>query len=230
MSEWTLKLANRMTTKVKMDSFMHVTVLGERNYGKTYYCLKNMALANYLLNEGISELEAYEMALDNVIFTPKYFKDKVRYNRVNNIKSPFMLLDDAGTHFDSGLHNRNMYLYQLLNACLDTIKDVTNCLMVTCPFKDVLTKRLREYDGYDVTLYMDNGYQRYGTCIKWYRRPTGDRRWRKEFEDSFSCYIPTVIHEKYLYLRNKFTLGILDELDDLEERYDELKKKKAVKK
>lgn len=210
---------------------MHVTVLGERNYGKTYYCLKNMALANYKLNNGmISELEAYQMALDDVIFSPKYFKNKVRYNRTNGVKSPFILLDDAGTHFDSGLHNRNMYLYQLLNACLDTIKDVTNCLIVTCPFKDVLTKRLREYDGYDVTLYMDFGYQRYGTCIKWYRRPTGDRRWRKEFEDSFSCYIPTVIHEKYLYLRNKFTIGILDSLDELEENYERIKKKKESKK
>lgn len=227
MYDWTLKLAQTMLSKVNNDSFMHTSIVGERNYGKTYYALKNMAFVYYKLNDGaMSETDCYKMALDDVIFTPMYFKSKVRYNRENSIKSPFFLLDDAGVHFDSGLHNRNMYLYQLLNACLDTIKDVTNCLIVTCPYKEVLTKRLREYDGYDVTLYMNVGYERYGTCIKWYRRPTGDRRWRKMFEDAFSCYIPTPIHKEYLELRNKFTVGILDELDYLERKYEEIRQKK----
>jgi len=230
MDDWTLKLSKRMVNKVKQDSFMHITVVGERNYGKTYYSLKNMALSYYRLSDyhydKEGEIESFERALDDVIFTPQQFKKKVKDNRMNKTKSPFFILDDAGVHFDSGLYHRNLYLSQLVNACLDTIKDVTNCLIVTCPFKETLTKRLREYDGYDVTLYTDRGYERYGTCIKWYRRPTGDKRWRKEFEDSFSCWIPNTIHEKYLELRDKFTLDIIDELDSIEEKYEKRKKTK----
>jgi len=217
MDDWTLKLSKRMTSKVKQDSFMHVSVLGERNYGKTYYSLKNMALTLYKLNN-VSEYEAWNTVLDYVVFTPSYFKRIVKDCRMNDYKVPFILLDDAGAHFDSGLHDRSRIQYQLLNTCLDTIKDVTNCLIVTCPFKDVLTKRLREYDGYDVTIYMDRGYERSCTCIKWYRLPTGDKRWNKEFEDKFSCYIPTPIHEQYLKIRNMFTLNHMDELDELERR------------
>jgi len=229
MDEWTLRLADRMATKIRTNSFMHVTVLGERNYGKTYYCFKNMALTLYRTFEDMREIDAWYRVLDYVVFTLPYFKKIVKHCRENDYKVPFILLDDAGSHFDSGLWSRSQIQYQMLNTCLDTIKDVTNCLMVTCPFKEVLTNRLQKYDGYDVTLYMDNGYERRGTCIKWYRLPSGRRQWDKKFEDNFSCYIPTPIHEKYLEMRNKFTLGHLDELDILEERALEIKERKKKK-
>jgi len=227
MDEWTLRLADRMTKKIKVNSFIHVTVLGERNYGKTYYCFKNMALTLYRIYD-IRELDAWNRVLDYVVFTLPYFKQLVKDCRENNYKLPFILLDDAGSHFDTGLWDRSHYQYQMLNTCLDTIKDVTNCLLVTCPYKEVLTSRLQKYDGYDITLYMDNGYQRRSTCIKWYRLPSGRRQWDKKFEDNFSCYIPTPIHERYLEMRNKFTLGHLELLDELEARYQslELKRKK----
>jgi len=228
MDEWTLKLAKRMKNKVKSNSFMHITVLGERNYGKTYYSLKNMAFTLYQLYD-IRELDAWNMVLDYLVFTPSHFKKIVKDCRINKCKVPFILLDDAGSHFDSGLHDRTRIGYQMLNTCLDTIKDVTNCLIVTCPYKGVLTKRLREYDGYDITLYMDRGYERHCTCIKWYRLPTGDKRYNKEFEDSFSCYIPDPIHEKYLELRNQFTLEHIDLLDELEKRHEQILVKKLEK-
>lgn len=229
MDEWTLKFAKRMTTKIKQNGFMHITVLGERNYGKTYYSLKNMALVLYNLYD-IREIDAWNSVLDYLVFTPEYFKKIVKDCRMKETKAPFILLDDAGAHFDSGLHDRSRIQYQLLNTCLDTIKDVTNCLIVTCPYKEVLTKRLREYDGYDITIYMDRGYLRHSTCIKWYRRPTGDKRFNKEFEDDFSCYIPTPIHDRYLGLRNQFTLNHIEELDRLEERNRILLEKKLGRK
>ena len=43
MNKWTLKLTKRMVKKVKQNSFMYVTIVGERNYGKKYDSLKNMA-------------------------------------------------------------------------------------------------------------------------------------------------------------------------------------------
>jgi len=229
MNEWTLRLGQRMISKIRTNGFMQVTTLGERNHGKTYYNFKNMALTLYNLYN-ITETEAWDGVLDYTVFTIKRFRDIVKKCRTEKYKLPFILLDDAGAHFDSGLYNRDHIQYQMLNTCLDTIKDVTNCLLVTCPFKEVLTGRLQKYDGYDVTLYMNDGYQRYGTCIKWFRLPSGTRRWRKEFEDAFSCYIPTRIHERYLDMRNEFTLSHLEQLDEIEERFKEREMRRRKKK
>jgi len=229
MNEWTLQLSNRMISKIKQNGFMHITVLGERNHGKTYYALKNMALTHYRLNEYSGredEIKSYNYALKYLVFTIPQFKKIVKECRKTRTKVPFILLDDASSHFDSGLYHRSIYLWQMLNICLDTLKDVTNCCLVTCPFKKTLTSRLREYDGHDVQLYLDRGFERYGTCINYWRLPTQDRRWAKDFEDHFSCYIPNEIHERYLDMRNEFTLDAIDEMDKLEEKHDKKVKHK----
>jgi len=223
MTEWTLRLCDRMLSKIKQNGFMNITILGERNHGKTYYALKNMALTKYRLsiNNGVDECECYEYALSCLVFTIPQFKQIIKTNRLNGTKVPFILLDDAGSHFDSGLYHRSKIKWQMLNICLDTLKDVTNCLIVTCPFKKTLTSRLQEYDGYDIQLYLDRGYERYGTCINYWRLPTQDKRWAKNFEDNFSCWIPNEIHERYIEMRNKFTLSVIDELDRLEKKQKE---------
>lgn len=220
MDEWTLRLCDRMYSKIQQNGFIHITVLGERNHGKTYYALKNMALTQYRM-QGYTqedEMDAYNYALKHLIFTIPQLKKIVKDNRIKRTKVPFILLDDGGAHFDSGLYQRSKLQWQMLNICLDTIKDVTNCVIVTCPFKKVLTGRLQEYDGHDIQLYMNRGYERYGTCINYWRLPTQDRRWAKDFEDHFSCWIPTPIHNEYLDMRNTFTLDAIDRMDKLEEK------------
>ena len=224
MTEWTLKLSTRMLSKIRTNGFMHITVLGERNHGKTYYALKNMALTHYRLNNYTTredEDNSWNYALDYLIFTIPQFKKIIKDNRKNRTKVPFILLDDAGSHFDSGLYHRSKALWQMLNICLDTIKDVTNCILVTCPFKKTLTSRLQEYDGFDIQLYLDRGFERYGTCINYWRLPTQHRRWAKNFEDHFSCWLPDEVHNRYLDMRNEFTLESIDELDRLEEKQKE---------
>lgn len=219
MYEWTLQLSDRMLSKIRNKGFMQVTILGERNHGKTYYALKNMALTHFRLNNktvGDDESESFDYALNHLIFTIPQLTKIVKDVRKKIIpKVPFILIDDGGAHFDSGLYHRNLIQWQMLNICLDTIKDVTNCLIITCPFKEELTNRLREYDGYDIQCYLDRGFERYCTCINWWRLPTQDRRWAKNFEDHFSVYIPDTIHYRFLDMRNEFTLDAIDELEKL---------------
>ena len=221
MSDWTLQLSNRMLGKINNNGFMHITVLGERNHGKTYYALKNMALTHYRINGYSSreeELLSFNYALDYTVFTIPQFKNIVKDCRIKKYKVPFILLDDAGSHFDSGLYHRSKYLWQMLNICLDTLKDITNCCIVTCPFKKTLTNRLQEYDGHDIQMYLDRGYERYCTCINYWRLPTQDRRWAKDFEDHLSIYIPDSIHNRYLDMRNEFTLNAINVMDSLEQK------------
>lgn len=225
MKNWELQLSKRMHSKVKRKGFMSVITKAERGYGKSMYNIKAMASLYYWLYS-CSENEAWDYALDSLIFTPKEFMNRIEQNLFNDVVSPVWCIDDAAVHFSSYLYFINLYQTSLLNAAFDTIRVAVSCLLINCPDKGRLLPGLRHYDDFEITIYMgDNGgYDRRSVCIKWYSLPDGKRRFRKEFEDHFSCFVPNWVYDKYMLQRKRYLKTISEELKELS---DKLSKKKS---
>ena len=226
MQDWNLQLSNRILYKIRNKGFLSCITKAERGYGKSMYNLKVMARI-YQSVEGCSDDDAWQLALDNMVFTPDQFISKIESNISDDVISPVICIDDATVHFSSYLYFINLYETSLLAAAFDTIRTATNSLLINCPDKGRLLPALRHYDDYEITIYMgDNGgYNRRAVGIKWYSLPSGKKKFRKEFEDNFSCYVPNFVYDEYIVRRKKYLKDVSSELKVLMDKLKAKKKK-----
>ena len=217
MSEWELVLGNRLVNANLKNRFVSVITRGERGYGKSMYNLKVVAYTLHKLFD-LSENDAWKQALDYIIFSPFEYMKRIEHNYDNDVIDPVWCLDDAGVHFTGMMFFRSPHLYALINGSFDTIRTVTNSLLINCPYKNKLMSGLQQYDDREITLYIDTspengvgGYGRKAVCIKWYRLPSGKREWYKDFEDLFSCYVPVWVYRLYLEKRRRYNKEISEE-------------------
>ena len=112
----------------------------------------------------------------------------------------------------------------MLEGIFDLIRPVVSSILINCPDERRLLGSLQKYLGYEETIYIgDNGgYDRKITGILWYRRPSGDRKWRKMWDDNFSCYVPVWVYNKYIETRKNYIKVIRTKL---RERRDKAHKK-----
>lgn len=227
MDNWDLKLGNRILWAVNHNGFLSAITKAERGYGKSMYNLKTMAYVHYKILSCSVE-EAWDKALDSIIFTPDQFIGLIERNIRNDYLSPVICIDDATVHFSSYLYFINLYETSLLNAAFDTIRTAANAVLINCPSKHHLLSGLRNYDDYEITIYKEAGnhYNRKAVGIKWYSLPDGHRKFKKEFEDHFSCFVPDDIYNRYLIMRKNYLKEISDELKTLQES---LHKKKQIR-
>lgn len=226
IESWDLRLAKRIVSMYP-NRFIGAIILAERGYGKSMYALKNMAYVFHVLF-GLDEREAFNKAIEYMIFTPKQLEDRVDYNIENDVIDPVWCIDDATVHFSSYLHYMNVYEAALLGGTFDTLRTVTSCLLVTCPKKKRLFPPLREYDQYNVIIYQEppgGGYQRKSIGVNWFTIPDGRQRFKKRFEDYFSCYVPDEYYNKYLKIRKGYVKDIRKRLKKLRAELEEKKKK-----
>lgn len=230
MKDWDLKLAKYIINRIKHNGFLSAITKAERSYGKSMYNLKIMAYVYYMLEEQ-SEYSAWMQALDNVVFLPQHFLDKIQQAIADDNLIPVICIDDAAVHFSSYLYFINLYETSLLNATFDTIRTATNAVLINCPDKSRLLSGLRHYDDFEVTIYKaesGNFYDRKAVGIKWYSLPDGHRKYRKMFEDHFSCFVPNEIYNKYMEKRKHYLKEVSKELQELMEKLDRKKEKKLT--
>ena len=222
MSHWTDKwekqqasLGNRILNTHLGNRFLQCSTIAERGYGKSMYHLQTMAYVYYHLIDK-NETDAWNYAIDNLIFRPSQLLERVEKNEEDNFISPVWCLDDAAVHFSNKLWWSDWSEAILLEGIFDLIRPVVSCLLINCPDKKRLIGALQNYLGYEETIYINQkgGYERNITGIHWYRRPSGDRRWRKEWDDSFSCYIPDWAYERYKEIRKGYIKIIRNKLKD----------------
>lgn len=235
MSKWTDKwdlrgasLGNRILYVHKNKRFMQDMTIAERGYGKSMYQLQTMAYVYYHLIDK-NETDAWNYAIDNLIFRPSQLLERVEYNEEHNITSPVWCIDDAAVHFSNKLWWSDWSEAMLLDGIFDLIRPVLSCLLINCPDKKRLLGSLQHYLGYEESLYIhkNKGYQRNVIGIHWYRRPSGTSRWRKEWEDSFSCYIPDWAFARYTKIRKEYIAVIRKKLKTKHE--ERMAKEKADK-
>jgi len=226
MSQWTDKwdlyessLGNKIISTHKGQRFIQDVTIAERGYGKSTYHIQIMAYVGYHLL-GLDETDAWNYALDNLVYRPSQLLNRVEYNDENSIVSPVLCLDDAAVHFSNKLWWSDWSEAILMDGIFDLIRPVLSCLLINCPDKSRLLGSLQNYLGYEETIYINRkgGYERDIIGIHWYRQPSGRKKWRKVWEDSYSCYTPKWVFDKYMLKRKKFSKIIRDKMKDLHEK------------
>ena len=228
IKEWDLKFAE-MAVKEIPNGFVSTVIVGERRKGKSVYSLKNGAKLTYSL-EGLADEECWKKALESVVFGPEDLSDRIFHNNEKDVVSPYWILDDATVHFNPILFFINPYLYSLLQGIFDTIGTAVNVLMLTCPKKQRLMKGLKTYD--DITTHIikarEGGYERIARGILWFTMPDDKQRYRKLFEDHFSCYAPDFIYKPYVEKRKKYLSEINAILRAYKDKLDVEKHRKML--
>ena len=227
MENWNLILGQRIASRHKKNSFISCITKAERGMGKSMYNLKSMAQAYYILNEDGDEKRAWGQALDSFIFTPTQLMDIIDTSIAEDRIHPVICIDDAAVHFSGYLFFVNVYLAALMNAAFDTIRTATSAVLINCPQKSRLLKALRNYDDHEITLYAagKNPYEKKAVAIKWYSLPDGTKRFRKEWEDHFSVYVPNWVYHEYLVMRKRYLAEINEELKKLKDKLGSQKQK-----
>jgi hypothetical protein len=213
LDDYSLILANKIIAKVNVG-FIGAIIEGERGYGKSMYALKVMAQVYHNLL-GISDDDAWRMALDYMLFSMDDVIKFIDNNIKNEIVTPVWTLDDATVHFCSYKFFTNLYEVILVHGMFDTIRTVCSSLLLTCPKRDLLLSSLRNYDDFKVEIIMDRGWERIARGYKIKTSPLGQRRIYKNYEDHYSCYVPDWIYQDYMKKRNFYLKQVNDELQKI---------------
>ncbi len=231
MSQWTDRwdlqqatLGNLIWSAHQKRRFLSCITVAERGYGKSMYHLQTMAYLYYHMVER-NETEAWNFALKNMLFLPSQLEQRIDYNEEHDCCDIVWCLDDAAVHFSNKLWWTDQSEAILLEGTFDLIRPVVSGLLINCPNKKRLMSSLQAYDDYEATIYITNGgqYDRKVVCIKWYRLPDGTRRWRKIYEDTFSCYVPKWVYDEYRKIRKNYIKIIRTKLKERRDQYVENK-------
>ena len=226
IDDYKLTLAYRITSK-HPTGFIGAIIEGERGYGKSSYALKVMAQV-YQNLLGIKDEEAWNMSIDNMIFSMNDMTQRITSNIDKDEVTPCWCLDDATVHFSSYKFFTNLYEVILIHGLFDTIRTACTGLLMTCPKRDLLLAALRNYDDYKIEIIMDRGWERQARGYKIKTTPVGQRRIYKNFEDNYSCYLPDWVYQKYMDKRKFYLKQTNAELQNLLSHKDDLKKVRGI--
>lgn len=159
------------------EKLVSATAHGERGIGKSMFCFITMTrIFQYL--DGTHVDDAYLTALDHFLFSlPEVLKaiDKViqhtdysdisKYDKEHKYR--VITMDDCGTHMGKYKFYTDVSSVDDLKGRLDTIRDVTNGLLMTTPALEGLLSFLREYpDNKEIQLLYDKqGDTKYGRVV-----------------------------------------------------------------
>jgi len=220
LKDWNSGLVHRII-KRHPNGFIGGVIQGERGKGKSMYAYKVMAKTYMELEGFTSESEAYAMALNHMIFSPRDLIELIKNNIKNDYITPVICLDDATVHFSSYKFFVDLYEVILLKGMFDTIRTALTGLLMTCPSRRLLLSFLRDYDDFKISiLTTDSGYwQRIARCYQfnWY---PDDRKYKVivPFQDKYSCYVPDEYFDPYMDKRKKYLEFINNRMEKLMEK------------
>ena len=218
----------RRILKAHPNGFVGAIVEGKRSIGKSSYCIKVMKEV-YQTVHSCDDKEAYEYSLANIIFTMDDIIETLRKSRKTRVMIPVLTWDDAGVGGSSMQWFLNMRGVQSLKAIMDTVRTATTGLLLNCPDREGLTKMLRGYDDYLVTIsVLDGWYKRSARGYNVYKLPSGMRRIYRSFDDRYSCYLPKWVYDKYMLQRNSYLDDALKAVEDMKHKMEWKGKRKKV--
>ena len=223
MKDWNLNLTRFILNAIRSTGFISAIIEGERRLGKSAYAIKVMASVFYKI-DGTTEQEAWDRALDNMIFSPEQLMKKIEQRTADEKIDYVWCIDDAAVHFSGYLYFINIYQTAYLQGMFDTIGTVTNALLLTCPKKRRLMSGLRYYDDYCIQIIKKDNWERIAKGIKWFTVPDGKQHFRKMFEDNYSCYLPKAVFDKYMIQRKMYLKEIGKKLREMKEDLERRKK------
>lgn len=162
---------------------------------------------------GYSDDEAWERAIDCVVFKPDEFGHKLN-DIYKGERRDIIILDDASVHIGSDLYKEYSKLYRAYKQAITTVRTRTKALLYNCANPEELAKFVRESDAYQIWLSKASGdsgkypsYERDATAWAWRRITTKmgmQRRMYRLWVDHFSCHIPNKWYKIYTTKRDKY--------------------------
>jgi len=219
------------------NGFVGAIVEGRRGVGKSSYCIKVMKEV-YQNMYNLSDKEAWEMALDHILFD---LDDVIPFlkkasNRDESV--PVVTWDDAGVHGSNLRWFTNMHQVEMLKGLTDTIRTGVTGFIINCPDREGLLRVLRNYNDLIVSIVKAGGgggqkyqnYAREGRGYTQYKLPSGTRRIYKSYVDEFSCYIPKKYYEKYMGKRKLYFQKAVKAMEEWQQKLQQEKNFKQEKK
>jgi hypothetical protein len=221
----------------KNRGFVGLKIHGRYGKGKTTSAMW-LTYAIYRLfypSESIKQI--WQRVLDSFVFTAQDFlkltdtrpmnKDWLSMRATDVLQTTFkmrhiiIIWDDAGIH--ASKEKRYEQDIKEVTQKLNTIRDVTSCLIITVPEEGELVSSLRDNRSFiTVEIHREGGGKYNRRLYFWeYRFGKLGRRRRKFLWKSkiFSIYVPNWVYGKYLAMRN-----YAKELNDIEnEKYKKVK-------
>ena len=212
----------RAIIKAHPDKLINATADGARGIGKSMFLYKTGThIFQYL--DGINLDDAYLKSLKHFLWTIPQIKkavDDVLLNTdFDNIsqydlenKYRFLAIDDAGTHLGKYKFYVDVEEVDEMKGRLDTIRDVTSCLLLSAPALSGLLSFLREYpDNKTITItYDETGDPKYGRIFT-IRHPR--KRWQKKGTMAFppikgSVYVDQWAYDEYKKRKRKALISL----------------------
>lgn len=213
----------------QQNGFMGGFIFGERGTGKSTYCYKVEAKTYYELdgyNTVDDEEEAYKKALEYMLFEPKDLRKLLIYNKLKQIVTPIICLDDASMHFGKMMHLTNPKLYAALLGETATIRTAVTGFLINAPRRGHVAKFLRDYDDFKGEIKTDAGggseymptWNKKVRYYRWNYYPDEVKyRIQIPFQDKYSCFIPEPFYSWYLekkrYFEIKHEMEVADVVD-----------------
>jgi hypothetical protein len=207
-----LVMSKKIINAIDNNSFESALVVGKRSLGKSSYAIKVAKEVYQSLND-ISELDAYQMAIDSICFSlDDIIKVMKTYHYEN--RKPVVIWDDAGA-FGSGLmYHGHISEFAMLKGGMDTIRTVTAGLILTAPNQKSLIRFLQGYDDYIIRIIKESsGWVRVATGYNRTTLPSGKRVIRKLWKDMYSAYLPNAVYHNYMGLRDKYKFELIQQLE-----------------
>lgn len=229
--------------KAHPEGLVAGTAEGKRSIGKSMFLYKTGTHIFQFL-EGIHLDDAYLRALDHFLWTiPQIIKavNKVMMNTdFTNIrkydaehKYRYLAVDDAGTHLGKYKFYVDVEEVDEIKGRLDTIRDVTNCLLMSTPALTGLLSFLRDYpDNKTIKITFDEkGDPKYGRIFT-IRHPR--QRWEKQGKLAYppirgSIFVDDWAYDEYKIRKRKALIALFTK-EKRTKKYDIIKMFKVVKK
>lgn len=211
-------LGKKIYLSARGGAFFSGLISGPRGIGKSSYALRSLHFA--LLSLGYSDAEAWEICLRSIKF--KLF-DVVQFLESavsSDARAVCLIWDDVRISASGSSWFQNPKLVVRLVAVLDTVRSSICSMVLTSPSSSGLLSVLNSFDDHTIKVSYSSagGWYRTGKGYITKTLPSGMRRIYRSWEDTFSCYLPNVIFERYNKMRKD---ALKDALKDLSKEVKE---------
>lgn len=202
-------LAKRVI-KEHPNGFRSGIIEGRQGIGKSSYCIKVMKEV-YQTLYNLDDKDAWQTALDNVLFSVDDIILKMTEAKKNNVILPIITWDDAGVHGSNMKWFTDKNQVDMIKALFETARTRITGFLVNCTSREGLMTCIRNQRGYIIEISALNGlHARVAKGYNLFRLPSGARRAYKNFEDIYSCYLPKYVYELYKKKRESYSDEALD--------------------
>lgn len=181
-------------------------IFGGQRVGKTSYALQ---ILYDIYQDWDITLGLCFFRLEDII---GFLRDRIKLK----MTIPALLWDDTGVHGNKMLFYTQRTMAEYLQNLFDVIGTITQGILMTTPNPENLLKAIRGYEFHRIKIIKANSnYRRMAKGYKNILLPSGTRRIRRDFEDTFDVRIPNDVYKDYIITRNSYLDSALDNLDEI---------------